>query len=128
MIDYFFKFNTQADAKASALLLAEKHGIEISPGVIEWARDHVLPDVRVWRPSQDTVVDDHTVHQYLTGWYAIVSLDEQRQTLLNAAALAFAMNRDGPPYVIKNNVGAVITDVACEPIFAGSHYPIGGYS
>ncbi len=128
MYDYFLKFASEDDAKASALLLAEKHGIEISPGVIAWARDHVLPDVKVWRPSQDTIVDGQVVHQYLTGWFAIVSLNERRETLLNAAALAFAMDRDGPPYIVRNNIGTVITDVAVEPIFAGSHYPIGGYS
>lgn len=123
MIDYFFRWNSQADAKADALSLAEFLGHEITPGVREWLRDKVLPDVKAWRPSQDL----NGVHTYLTGWFAIVSLDIQANVLLNASALAFALDRDGPPYIIKNNIGAIITDVACQPIFAGSHYPLGGY-
>lgn len=115
---------SEADAKADALILADRHGIEISPGVVLWLRDHVLPDVKAWRPSQDV----GGVHTYLTGWFAIIALAQPRGVLLNASALAFALNRDGPPYVIKNNIGGVITDIAVEPIFCGSHYPIGGYT
>lgn len=86
MIDYFFRFNSEADAKADVLMLADKHAIEISPGVIAWARDHVLPNVKAWRPSQDI----GGVHTYLSGWFAIVSMTQPRDVLLNASALAFA--------------------------------------
>lgn len=127
MIDYFFRWNSQADAKADALALAEFLGVEIgSPGIREWLRDKVLPNVKAWRPSQNS--GSPLAHVYLPGWFAIVSVDRQIDVLLNAPALAFALNRDGPPYIIRNNIGSLITDVACEPIFAGSHYPIGGYN
>lgn len=131
MIDYFFKWTNQAAAKQDALMLADHLGIEISPGVRDWLADHVLANVKAWRPSQDTIVDGRTVHAYLPGWYAIVSLDRQVNILLNAAPLQFALDRDacnrGEPFVIKNNIGAIIQDVGCEPVFAGSNYPIGGY-
>lgn len=124
MIDYFFRWNSITDAKADALWLTQKYAFEISPGVIEWARDKVLPNIKAWRPSQDV----GGVHTYLIGWFAIVALNGQVPILLNASALAFALDRNGSPYVIKNNIGTIITDVACEPIFAGSHYPLGGYT
>ena len=126
MIDFFFRWNSQADARADAIALAQRFGSLDKDGLLQWARDHVLPNVKAWRPSQDS--GSPVVHVYLPGWFAIVSLETQPAVLLNASALAFALNREGPPYIIKNNIGAVITDVACEPIFAGSHYPIGGYA
>lgn len=124
MIDYFFQWTTEADAKTDALMLADHFAVEVSPGLIDWARDRVLPNVKAWRPSQDV----GGVHTYQTGWFAIVSLKNQVTVLLNATALAFALDRNGPPYVIRNNIGAVITDIAVDPIFCGSHYPIGGYT
>lgn len=137
MIDYFLRWNTSSEAKADALSAAQKFGFQLSSGWA-WGRDHVIPDVRAWRPSQDVVttivstVDGTTyrtiVHNYLTDWFAIVSLNNQVSVLLNSSELAFALDRDGPPYVIRNNIGAVISDVVCSPVFAGSHYPIGGYS
>jgi hypothetical protein len=72
-------------------------------------------------------VFDH--HVYLAGWFAILAMEETIQAILNDNNLAFALNRDGGagvPYVIKNNIGGIINDVAVEPVFAGSHYPLGG--
>lgn len=127
-IDYFCRWDSEADAKADALMLADYLGVEITPGVREWVRDRVLPNVKAWRPSQDV----GGVHTYLTGWFAIISLKQQVPVLLNAAALAFCLDRDacnaGQPFVIRNNIGAILQDVACEPIFAGSNYPVGGYA
>lgn len=134
MIDYFFRWATEADAKQDSLMLANYLHVS-SSGFRDWAHDRVLPDVKAWRPSQDTIIVSSissvatiTVHNYLAGWSAIIALQTQAQVLLNATALSFALNREGPPYVIQNNIGAIISDVACEPIFAGSHYPVGGYS
>ena len=67
-------------------------------------------------------------HTYLAGWFGILSLDHIENVIINDNSLAFALDRNGPPYVIKNNIGAVINDVAVSPIFAGSHYPLGGIS
>lgn len=128
MIDYFFRWGTSSEALADAFSAAQHFGLQTSSGAWMWASDYVLPNVKAWRPSQDITSSGVVTHNYLTGWFAIVSLDQQVGVLLNSSRLAFCLDRDGPPYLIKNNIGAIISDVACEPIFAGSHYPIGGYS
>lgn len=135
MIDYFFRWATSSDARADAFAAAQHFGIQSSSGAWLWAQDHVLPNVQAWRPSQDTItvssfssVGTVVTHNYLTGWFAIVSLNRTVAVLINSSELAFALDRDGPPYVVRNNIGTIISDVACAPIFAGSHYPIGGYS
>lgn len=131
MIDYFFRWPDEAAAKADAISLAQHFGFQSSTA-FRWGTDHVLPNVQAWRPSQDVIVQSSigpvVVHNYLSGWSAIVALNDQVSVLLNSSELSFALNRDGPPYVIKNNIGAIISDVAVSPVFAGSHYPIGGYS
>lgn len=127
MIDYFFRWTDEAAARADAISLAQHFGFNSSAGWF-WFKDHVLPNVQVWRPSQDITSSDIVTHTYLSGWSAIISLNNQVSVLLNSSQLAFALNRDGPPYVIQNNIGAIISDIAVSPIFCGSHYPIGGYS
>lgn len=128
MIDYFFRWTDEAAAKADAVLLANHFSVQISSSVILWARERVLPGIQAWRPSQDS----SGVHNYLSGFFAIVAIPQQSSVLLNASALQFALDRDacnaGQPFVVQNNIGTVITDVACQPIFCGSTYPIGGYS
>jgi hypothetical protein len=123
MIDYFFKWSDETAAKSDALALANFLNVT-SSSIKDWAQDKVLANLQAWRPSQDVA----GVHTFLTGWFAIVALPTQVPVFLNATALQFALDRDGPPYIIKNNIGVVITDVAVSPIFAGSHYPIGGLS
>lgn len=128
MIDYFFRWSTSLEAKADAFAAAQRFGVQLSSGAWAWARDHVLPDVQAWRPSQDIISSGVTIHNYQAGWFATVSMNTQVSVLLNSSQLAFCLDRDGPPYIIKNNIGAIITDIAVAPIFTGSHYPIGGYS
>jgi hypothetical protein len=96
--------------------------------VNDWYLHQFLPNVKVWRPSQDVGVPPNVTHTYLTGWFGILALDHIEDVILNDNSLAFALDRDGPPYIIKNNIGAVINDVAVAPIFCGSHYPLGGFS
>lgn len=109
-------------------------GRSISPDTQIWLNDHVITNVNVWRPSQDivTVSPATRTHVYLTGYYAIVAWPRLVNVLLNASALAFCLDRDaanaGQPFVIKNNIGAVITDIGVSPVFAGSNYPIGGFA
>ena len=69
-----------------------------------------------------------SVHTYLTGWFGILALDHIEDVILNDNSVAFVLDRNGPPYIIKNNIGAIIQDVAVSPIFAGSHYPMGRYN
>jgi hypothetical protein len=158
MIDYFFKWNTSSDARADAFAAAQKFGglFNSSQGstttVWAWAQDHVLPNVQAWRPSQDSTTisvstfDGSTIrtiaHNYLAGWFAIVATNQPVTVLTNSTALAFALRREWTPkivstadgsttpsnLIVKNNIGAVITDVGVSPVFAGSNYPIGGFS
>jgi hypothetical protein len=124
-IDYFCRWSDEAAAKQDADRLANYFG---HPLVSDWRKNWFLPNVTAWRPSQDTGTPPNVVHTYLTGWFGILSLDHIEDVILNDNSIAFVLNRDGPPYVIKNNIGAVINDVAVSPIFAGSHYPLGGIS
>src|SRR5262245_14131071 len=107
-----------------------------------WGTFRVLPNVKAWRISQDVFtgsppVFDH--HVYLAGWFAILAMDEVIPAILNDNNLAFALDRDAanaamagesphPPIVVKNNIGAIINDIGCEPVFAGSNYPMGGWN
>lgn len=135
MIDYFFRWATSSEARADAFSAAQHFGIQLNSSTWIWAGDHVLPNVQAWRPSQDIITASSfsssvmiVTHNYLPGWFAIVALNGEIDLLLNSSQLAFALNRDGPPYIIRNNIDTIISDVACQPIFAGSHYPLGGYS
>lgn len=113
MIDYFFMFANEAAAKADPVVQANMdtaHNL--------WRNDYVLINVTAKRISTGNPI---------AGFFCIVALGGVTPILLNHSALQFALDRDGPPYVVKNNIGAVITDVAVSPIFAGSHYPIAGF-
>lgn len=127
MIDTFLKWATEADAIAAAEAAGTPGAIgrRDTQGNWHWNLDHVNPDVKAWRISQDNT--DGT-HNYLAGWFCIVATQKYNNTLANDPATQFVLDRDGPPYVLKNNIGAILQDVCCEPIFAGSHYPIGGYN
>ncbi len=133
-IDYFCRWASKDEAKQDALRLRQYFGVDASGGtaadgsaiVRDWYMHQFLPDVKAWRPSQDIGAPPNVVHTYLTGWFGILSLDHIENVIINDNSLAFALNRDGPPYVIKNTIGAVINDLAVSPIFAGSHYPLGG--
>lgn len=129
MIDYFCRWSDEAAAKQDAARLQQYFG---KPLTEDWLLHQFLPNVKAWRPSQDTFTvgpngEQKVVHIYLAGWFGILALTTQEPVILNDNSLAFALDRDGPPYIIKNNIGAVIQDVGVEPTFLGSHYPLGGY-
>lgn len=125
-IDYFGRWTDEQAAKQDAYRLRQYFGTDGGTTVTDWYLHQFLPNVKVWRPSQDTDTPPNVVHTYLTGWFGILSLDHIETVIINDNSLAFALDRNGPPYVIKNNIGAVINDIAVSPIFAGSHYPLGG--
>jgi hypothetical protein len=126
MVDYFCRWASEQEAKQDAARLRNYFG---EPLVSSWFLYQFLPDVKAWRVSQDVINPDGSVtHTYLTGWFGILALDHVENVILNDNSLAFALDRDGPPYVIRNNIGAIINDVGASPIFAGSHYPLGGYN
>jgi hypothetical protein len=128
MIDYFMRFTDEAEAISEAVAYGKLGSYDnSSPPIWRWNTDHVLPNCKAWRVSQDVIVGSppSVVHSYITGWLCIVALHGINQTLLNHPKMSFALNRDGPPYVIRNTIGTIIQDIAAEPIFAGSHYPLG---
>jgi hypothetical protein len=124
MIDYFCRWTDEASAKQDAMRLRNYFGTDGGTVVQDWYLYQFLPNVKVWRPSQDV----GGVHAYLTGWYGILALDHIEDVIYNDNSIAFVLSREGPPYLLKNNIGTVINDVAVEPIFSGSHYPLGGIS
>ena len=126
--DFFCRWADEAAAKQDAERLAQYFGY---PQVSDWRRNWFLPNVKAWRPSQDIPADSpagNVTHVYLSGWFGILALDHTEDVIINDNSVAFVLDRNGPPYIIKNNIGAIIQDVAVSPIFAGSHYPMGGYS
>lgn len=122
MIDYALRFNTEADAITAATGTQLGRYDELNNW--HWNVHFVLPNMQSWRVSQDN--PDGT-HNYLTGWMVLVSVLNRNVQLDNHPNLQFALLREGPPYVVINNIGAVLQDIGVQPIFAGSHYPIGGY-
>lgn len=122
MYDYFLRFATEADAITAAT--GSVLGQFDVQNAWQWNTHFVLPNVQAWRISQDNT--DGT-HNYLTGWMCLVATRNVNAQLANDPSLQFALDRDGPPYVVKNNIGAVLQDVGVQPIFCGSHYPVGGY-
>lgn len=118
MIDYILKFADEATAKtalASRLI------------VNEWPLDHCIPDVKVWRASQDV----GGVHTFLTGFFIIVSLGGIMPALRDLAVVQVVIDRDlakarQAGAVIKSNVSnAILQDLRFAPVFAGSDFPYG---
>jgi hypothetical protein len=122
MIDYFCRWNSETEAKQDAARLKNYFG---EPLVSDWKKNWFLPNVKAWRISQDVQNPDGSVtHNYLTGWFGILALDDLIGVIMNDNSIAFILDRNGPPYVIKNNLSVtVLKDLGVEPIFAGSHYP-----
>lgn len=130
MVDYAFKFADEATALADATMLAGPFN------GLGWLLDHVVV-VQAWRPSQDVTSGSPpvTTHTFLTGFFVVVSIDRPSliPALFNHAALQFALNRTarevGQAFVLKNNIGGVITDIAAQPLFEMSNpYPMGGFA
>ena len=131
-IDFFFRFTDESDAISEAVKYKGLGRYDnSSPPVWFWDRDYVIPDIKAWRPSQDG--GSPPVHNYLTGWFAVVAWTKPARALMTHPKLQFALNRQwdkfGSPknLVVKNNIGAIINDVAVSNVFAGSDYPVGGF-
>lgn len=134
MLDYGFAFTNQAQAVAAAEMLAGHYQLGVG-----WMQDHVIPGMQCWRPSQDTTSGSPpvTTHNFLTGFYVLVSVDNGTATpipiLANAGSLKFILNRTareaGMPFVVKNNIGAVLADLGCQPMYQSPNpYPVGGFN
>lgn len=121
-IDVVLKFASLAAAKADPVVQQHYDALQDL-----FASDRVIPNVKVWRASQDV----GSTHNYLAGWYMLVSLESGRvpNALRDHAAVQVVINRDKanarqPGAIIRSTVGAaVLQDLRFEPVFAGSDYP-----
>lgn len=126
MIDVVLKFTSLAAAKADPVVQQHYDAIEDL-----FALDRVIPNVKVWRASQDV----GGVHTYLSGWYALISLESGRipNSLRDHEAVQVVIDRDKanarqPGAIIRSTVGAaVLQDIRFQPVFAGSDYPWGAW-
>lgn len=129
MIDHVMLYATEAAAKADKERLEEAGGISATD---QWQLNQSIPDIRLWQPSKDTVMDGKVVHTYLKGFYLMISLSHVEPLLRDTPSIFFILDRDaasrGEPFVVFNDIGAMISDIAFEPSFAGSKYPVGGWA
>jgi len=139
---YGFKFASQAAAITAATALGHYNAtVDPQTGLpAGWAMDHVIAGMQCWRPSQDVSGTDSdgnptTTHAYLTGYFVLIVAASAAPiaVLNNAAALQFTLNRTrfeaGQSFVTKNNIGGVISDIACSPLpAAAKQFPVGGYN
>ena len=138
MFDYGFQFSNVA----AAIVDGVAQGVYNPVSPSKWFYDHVQPGLQCWEPSQDTTVTNPlpppatlTTHTYLTGYYVLVSVVSLTPIPAFASDpnLAFILDRTqreagAASYVVQNNIGAVIADLGCAPMFASSNpYPIGGF-
>lgn len=127
-IDVVLKFASLAAAKADPVVQQYRDVIDDL-----FNSDSVIPDVKVWRASQDV----NGAHTFLSGYYLLVSLTSEQASkvsdLQNLTAVQFVVNRDKANArqagaVIKANVSnAVLQDLRMQPVFAGSDYPWGAW-
>jgi hypothetical protein len=135
MIDYLFSYPDAGAAKRAYDALCTALGLPVGD---DYRRQSTIDNVKVWRPSDDTteMVGDppttRVVHTYLQGYWVLIAADKAEPVLADDMALEFALDRDacnaGQPFIVGNNIGEEINDIAFEPMFAGSNYPVGGYA
>lgn len=88
--------------------------------------DHVIPNLQVWRDSQDVA----GVHTYLLGYYALISLPRIVSALRDHPAVQVVINR-ADNTVVRRGTGiglALLNDLRFSPIYAGCAYPWGAWS
>lgn len=127
--DAVLKYATRADAAADPNV--QQHMDQLRT---LFAGDRVIPDIKVWRASQDTINGDGSVtHNYLAGYFVLISLPRLVVALRDDAAVQVVINRDLanqglPGAIVRSAVGAaVLQDIRFEPVFAGSNYPWGSW-
>lgn len=132
-IDVVLRFASLAAAKADPVVQQYRNQIEDL-----WAGDSVIPNVRVWRVSQDTYGIDAegnptVTHAYQSGWFALISLPRVVNALRDHAAVQFVVDRDKmnarqSGMVLRKTVNdATLNDFRFEPVFAGMNPPWGAW-
>jgi hypothetical protein len=121
--DAVLKYATRADALADPNVQQHMDALRTL-----FAGDRVIPDIKVWRASQDN--PDGT-HNYLAGYFVLISLPRLVVALRDDTAVQVVIDRDLanqglPGAIVRSTVGAVVLqDIRFEPVFAGSSYPWG---
>ena len=139
---YGFKFASGAAAKTAAAALGHYNAtVDPQTGLpAGWAQDHVIAGLQCWQPSKDVAGTDSlgnptVTHTYLVGYFVLVMIGSAAPiaVLNNHAALQFTLNRtrfeNNQTFVVKNNIGGIISDVACSPLpAAAKQFPVGGFN
>lgn len=126
-IDVILRFASLAAAKADASVRQHYDAIEDL-----FAGDRVIPNIKVWRASQDVAGTDGegnptVTHTYLTGWFVLVSLPRLVPALRDHAAVQVVINGETNEIIRKTVTNAVMQDLRFEPVFAGRDYPWGNW-
>lgn len=118
-IDYFLKFTNETQALAA---------LTAFNGLTAWPLDYAFPDLKFWRNSLD---NGDGSHNYLTGYYVMISLPRVNPTLRDHPAVQIVIDREAtrarlPGAVIRSTVtNVILQDLRFSPVPAGSDYPFG---
>jgi len=131
--DSLLNFNSVQDAKADPVMQAHQDQLQ------DWIGSYVLPNVLVWRASQDVTIGTDeagnpiVTHVSLTGWNVLISLPQVASGLFNHPNLRFMIDRNAANareigMIVKANVTpTVMQDIRFSPVFAGADYPWGAW-
>ena len=125
-VDAVLKFSSLAAAKADPVVQRYYDAV-----LDLFAESMLIPNVKVWRASQDV----NGVHTFLSGWYALISIETKGlpDDVKNHAAIQVVIDRDKANArqvgaIIRSTVSAaLLQDLRFQPVFAGSDYPWGAW-
>jgi hypothetical protein len=134
-IDVILKFTDLATALADPVV--QQHLSTDAQGRLTVPQaDHVIPDIKVWRVSQDvagsiTGPDGQSIptvtHTYLPGYFALVSLPQIVPALRDHPAVQVVINRDTNAVIRRGISPALLNDLRFDPVYAGCNYPWGAW-
>lgn len=126
MIDHLMRFDSEADAKADAVVGAYwMPGEDEAPGA--WRGDVCIPNVAVFALDGEERVS-------FSGWYIVLALPAVNAALRDAAgdACRLIADRDAADrgesfvvYTAPDLTPDILGSAHIEPLFAGSGYPFG---
>lgn len=134
-IDVILKYASRAAALAD---LVAQTNID-NQNVRDFLSDRAIPNLQVWRASQDVAGTDAdgnptVTHNYLSGFFVLISLPRVVPALRDDAAVQVVIDRDKANAreagaILKSTVGAaVLQDLRFSPVFAGADYPFGAWT
>lgn len=135
------KFTNKAEALADVIAtMSARTGKDINGAdVKDWMADRAMR-IQVWRASQDTTTTvtgpggqqiTVPVHNYLSGYYVLISLNRLVLALRDHAALQLVIDLDKlnarqAGGIIRSTVGAaVLQDIRFAPTYLGMNVPWG---